>query len=68
MQMLSEIERDDFDRWIAWMLVTCYENVRPPERVWRRIVHHIAASEGSSAHTQRGKNTLPGAPVRAGQF
>ncbi len=68
MQMLYGIERDDLDRWIAWMLMTCYENVRPPERVWRQIIRHISGSEESSAHTQRGKDTLSGTPVRAGQF
>jgi hypothetical protein len=66
MQASFEIERDDLDRWIAWALAACYENVRPPEQVWRRVVRHIAISEGAGAHTRRGKNALPGVPVRAG--
>jgi len=64
----SKTRQDDFDQWITWMLATCYENVRPPERVWRRIVRHTTDCDESDGHTRRGKNALPGTPVRAGQF
>ena len=47
MQTSPELERDDFGRWISWVLRVGAENARPPEQVWQRIVHRVGDLTGA---------------------
>ena len=55
-RVFTEIERDDFDRWISWMLAADSRNTRPPKQVWQQIVHRVFLdSDGSHTGCGRGQ-------------
>lgn len=54
MRALPEIEQDDFDRWIGWMLAADTRNAQPSEQVWQRIVHYVFNLGRDGSHTRCG--------------
>jgi hypothetical protein len=44
MRVVSLVERDDFDRWVGWILATATRDADPPRVVWHRIVTCIIDS------------------------
>jgi alkylated DNA nucleotide flippase Atl1 len=45
MRAFSHIERDDFDRWVGWILATATRDAYPPSVVWHRIVNCLVNSD-----------------------
>ncbi len=65
MRVFSHIERDDFDRWVGWILATVTRDAYPSRVVWHRIVTCLIDSDEWSQQPRRGAGKEKGFEMAA---